>query len=166
MLSLIEENTAAALHYGIDRVFEEPNTVIYYNMGASAVQVSIATYSSYQVVHHNTARQCRAAHSTTSHYVLYSNNYFLSSPLIVISLSFFLLLLLLVFQIKEAGKNKSIGQFEVVGKAWDASLGGFAFDVRLAGVYINQYTQYPYIQYIPHPSVAQYPHHNAIITFR
>ena len=49
VLSLIEENTAAALHYGIDRVFEEPNTVVYYNMGASAVQVSVATYSSYQV---------------------------------------------------------------------------------------------------------------------
>ena len=49
MLSLIEENTAAALHYGIDRVFEEPNTVVYYNMGASAVQVSVATYSAYQV---------------------------------------------------------------------------------------------------------------------
>ena len=37
-----------------------------------------------------------------------------------------------VWQVKEAGKNKSIGQFEIVGKAWDASLGGFAFDVRLA----------------------------------
>ena len=86
---MIEENTAAALHYGIDRVFEEPNTVIYYNMGASAVQVSIATYSSYQV--------------------------------------------------KEAGKNKSIGQFEVVGKAWDASLGGFAFDVRLAEMLADRF---------------------------
>ena len=32
--SLIEENTAAALHYGIDRVFEEPKTILYYNMGA------------------------------------------------------------------------------------------------------------------------------------
>ena len=37
-----------------------------------------------------------------------------------------------MWQVKEAGKNKSIGQFEIVGKAWDASLGGFAFDVRLA----------------------------------
>ena len=27
---------------------------------------------------------------------------------------------------------QSIGQFEVVGKGWDSSLGGFAFDVRLA----------------------------------
>jgi len=44
------------------------------------------------------------------------------------------------YQIKEAGKNKSIGQFEVVGKAWDASLGGFAFDVRLAGTYTYTYT--------------------------
>jgi hypoxia up-regulated 1 len=44
VLSLIEENTAAALHYGIDRVFEEPKTVLYYNMGASSVQVSVVTY--------------------------------------------------------------------------------------------------------------------------
>ena len=29
VLSLIEENTAAALHYGIDRVFEEPKTILY-----------------------------------------------------------------------------------------------------------------------------------------
>mmetsp|Transcript_12702 Transcript_12702/g.12343 ORF Transcript_12702/g.12343 Transcript_12702/m.12343 type:complete len:926 (+) Transcript_12702:120-2897(+) len=82
VLSLIEENTAAALHYGIDRVFEEPSTVIFYNMGSSAVQVSIATYSAYTI--------------------------------------------------KEGGKNKTIGQFDIVGKGWDSSLGGFAFDVRLA----------------------------------
>ena len=47
VLSLIEENTAAALHYGIDRVFEEPNTVVYYNMGASAVQVRRALSAPY-----------------------------------------------------------------------------------------------------------------------
>lgn len=49
ILTLIEENTAAALHYGIDRVFESPTTVLYYNMGASSVQVTIVTYSSYVV---------------------------------------------------------------------------------------------------------------------
>lgn len=89
ILSLIEENTAAALHYGIDRVFEEPKTVLYYNMGAGSVQVSIVTYSSYGV--------------------------------------------------KEAGKNKTIGQFEVLGKAWDSSLGGFNFDVKLAELLANRF---------------------------
>ena len=47
VLTLIEENTAAALHYGIDRVFEEPHTVLYYNMGAGSTQVTVATYSSF-----------------------------------------------------------------------------------------------------------------------
>lgn len=81
VLTLIEENTAAALHYGIDRVFEQPNTVLFYNMGASSVQVTIVTYSAYTV--------------------------------------------------KDGSKNKTIGQFEVVGKAWDEGLGGFNFDVKL-----------------------------------
>ena len=39
ILSLIEENTAAALHFGIDRVFEEPHNVLFYNMGAGSTQV-------------------------------------------------------------------------------------------------------------------------------
>ena len=91
VLSLVEENTAAALHYGIDRAhtYETPNTVIYYNMGANSVQVSIVTYSSYVV--------------------------------------------------KEGGKNKTIGQLEVVGKAWDDSLGGFHFDVKLAELLANKF---------------------------
>lgn len=91
ILSLIEENTAAALHYGIDRVFEEPKTVLYYNLGAGSVQVSVVTYSSYGV--------------------------------------------------KEAGKNKTIGQFEVLGKAWDSSLGGFNFDVQLANLLANRFNE-------------------------
>lgn len=91
VLSLIEENTAAALHYGIDRVFEQPSTVLYYNMGAGSVQVTIVTYSSYTV--------------------------------------------------KEAGKNKTVGQFEVLGKAWDASLGGFNFDVRLADLLATRFNE-------------------------
>lgn len=89
VLSLIEENTAAALHYGIDRVFEEPHTVLYYNLGANSLQVSIVTYSS--------------------------------------------------FVVKEAGKNKTIGQFEVIGKAWDSSLGGFSFDVKLAELLADRF---------------------------
>jgi hypoxia up-regulated 1 len=39
VLSLIEDNTASALQYGKDNVFEN-KTVLYYNMGASATQVS------------------------------------------------------------------------------------------------------------------------------
>ena len=39
ILTLIEENTAAALHYGIDRVFDTPYNVLFYNMGAGSTQV-------------------------------------------------------------------------------------------------------------------------------
>ena len=91
VLTLIEENTAAALHYGMDRVFDTPNTVLYYNMGSSSVQVTIVTYSSYNI--------------------------------------------------KEAGKNKSIGQFEVIGKSWDSSLGGFNFDVKIAEMLAQRFNE-------------------------
>lgn len=89
VLSLVEENTAAALHYGIDRVYEEPYTVLFYNMGSSSVQVSVVKYHSYPV--------------------------------------------------KEGGKNKSVGQFEVLGKGWDRSLGGFNFDVKLAELLADKF---------------------------
>ena len=39
VLTLVEENTAAAIYFGIDRVFETPHTVLFYNMGASSIQV-------------------------------------------------------------------------------------------------------------------------------
>lgn len=44
ILSLIEETTAAALHFAIDRVFEEPNHVLFYNMGAGTTQVYSTCY--------------------------------------------------------------------------------------------------------------------------
>lgn len=91
ILSLIEENTAAALHFGIDRVFEDPQYVLFYNMGAGSTQVTIAKYSSLTV--------------------------------------------------KEAGKNKTIGQFQVVGKAWDDSLGGFNFDLVLTEILANRFNE-------------------------
>jgi len=52
VLSLIEENTAAALHYAIDRAhtFETPQNVMFYNMGSDSIQVSIANFSSTTVV--------------------------------------------------------------------------------------------------------------------
>jgi len=48
VLALIDENTAAALHFGMDRVDTEKKNVLFYNMGASSVQVSIATFFSYE----------------------------------------------------------------------------------------------------------------------
>ncbi|GMH78695.1 hypothetical protein TrLO_g1449 [Triparma laevis f. longispina] len=80
VLSLIDENTAAALHYGMDRVVPagEKETVMFYNLGATSTQVSIVEYSSYTL--------------------------------------------------KEAGKNKTVGAFEVKSKAWDATCGGTGFD--------------------------------------
>mmetsp|Transcript_357 Transcript_357/g.348 ORF Transcript_357/g.348 Transcript_357/m.348 type:complete len:927 (+) Transcript_357:193-2973(+) len=89
VLTLMEENTAAALHFGMDRVFETPHRVLFYNMGASEVQVSIVTYSSYLI--------------------------------------------------KEAGKNKTVGQFEVVGKGWDNNLGSFNFDIRLTDLLASRF---------------------------
>ena len=81
VLSLMDENTAAALQYGLDRVFEETHRVLIYNLGANSAQASIIEYSSKTV--------------------------------------------------KEGSKNKTIGQFEVLGKAWDANLGGFNWDLLI-----------------------------------
>jgi molecular chaperone DnaK (HSP70) len=37
------------------------------------------------------------------------------------------------------GKNKTLGQFEVVGKAWDDALGGFNFDLRLTDLLAKRF---------------------------
>merc|ERR1711871_1278808 len=76
---------------GIDRVFEESSTVLYYNLGGNSLPVSIVTYSSYVT--------------------------------------------------KEAGKNKTIGQFEVVGKGWDGNLGGFEFDMIIADMLADKFNE-------------------------
>lgn len=47
VLSLIEENTAAALNFGMDRNFDAPTTVLFYNMGASTTQVTVVNFTSY-----------------------------------------------------------------------------------------------------------------------
>jgi len=91
VLSLIEENTAAALHYGIDRKADKSETVLFYNLGHSDTEVSIVKYSSYMQ--------------------------------------------------KEAGKNKTVGQFEVVGKAWDTEVGGFHFDMKLADLLADRFNE-------------------------
>ena len=50
VLSLVDENTAGGIHYGIDRVFENTtHHMILYNMGYSATQVTLFAYDSYTV---------------------------------------------------------------------------------------------------------------------
>lgn len=82
VLSLIDENTAAALQYGIDHVYEKPYRVVYYNMGSTSLQVSVVEYNSFVVP-------------------------------------------------DGFKKNKTVGSFDVLGKAWDETLGGAQFDLRL-----------------------------------
>ncbi len=49
VLSLVDENTAAGVTYGLDKVFSNTtHTVLVYNGGASGVQVSVIEYSSYK----------------------------------------------------------------------------------------------------------------------
>ena len=49
VLALVNENTAAALHFGIDRIDndDKPLYYLFYNMGAGALQVSVVRYLSY-----------------------------------------------------------------------------------------------------------------------
>mmetsp|Transcript_14708 Transcript_14708/g.16217 ORF Transcript_14708/g.16217 Transcript_14708/m.16217 type:complete len:932 (-) Transcript_14708:46-2841(-) len=83
VLSLIDENTASALNFGMDKVETEPQVVIFYNMGASALQVSIVRYLSYP-------------HKDSKY-----------------------------------AKEKTVGGFEILSKAWDSTLGGLSFDHKL-----------------------------------
>jgi len=48
VLALIDETTAAGLHFGIDRIEEEPMNVLFYNMGGNSIQVSIIQYHSHE----------------------------------------------------------------------------------------------------------------------
>jgi len=41
VLSLMDENTAAALILGIDNVYEQPTNLIFYNLGAACLQVRV-----------------------------------------------------------------------------------------------------------------------------
>jgi len=47
VLALLDENTAAALHYGMDKMMEEPKIYVFYNLGASSLQVSIVRFLTY-----------------------------------------------------------------------------------------------------------------------
>eukprot|EP00934_Nitzschia_sp_Nitz4_P000848 Nitzschia sp. Nitz4//scaffold137_size62074//32198//35242//NITZ4_006418-RA/size62074-augustus-gene-0.70-mRNA-1//-1//CDS//3329535709//848//frame0 len=84
VIGLIEENTAAALQFGLDKVLEDPKTYLFYNLGASSLQVSVVRFGSEEVP-----------------------------------------------EGKFSKKTKKVGAIEVLGKAWDVTLGGQAFDNRL-----------------------------------
>ena len=84
VLGLLDENTAAALNFGMDKTMEEPKIYLFYNLGGSSLQVSVVKYHAYEVP-----------------------------------------------ESKYSKKMKSIGSIEVLGKAWDQTLGGEAFDNRL-----------------------------------
>mmetsp|Transcript_43963 Transcript_43963/g.64586 ORF Transcript_43963/g.64586 Transcript_43963/m.64586 type:complete len:998 (+) Transcript_43963:63-3056(+) len=93
ILALIDENTAAALQYGMDRVDEKPNNVLFFNMGASSLQVSVVTFFSYE---HKDSKLSKA---------------------------------------------RTVGAFEVKGKAWDATLGGQAFDSKLVDYFADEFNK-------------------------
>lgn len=38
----MDENTAAALLFSVDNVYEEPTNIIFYNLGASSLQVRMS----------------------------------------------------------------------------------------------------------------------------
>ena len=48
VLGLIDETTAAALHYATDKNFEEEQVFLFYNMGSSSLQVSIVKFYQYE----------------------------------------------------------------------------------------------------------------------
>ncbi|VEU38299.1 unnamed protein product [Pseudo-nitzschia multistriata] len=84
VLGLIDENTASALNFGMDKTFDEPKIYLFYNLGASSLQVSVVKFHHYEVP-----------------------------------------------ESKYSKKMKKVGSIEVLGKGWDATLGGLAYDNRL-----------------------------------
>ena len=49
VLGLIDENTAAALHYAMDKQFPDDQIFLFYNMGGTAVQVSLVKLHNYNI---------------------------------------------------------------------------------------------------------------------
>uniref|UniRef100_A0AAV1V1S3 Uncharacterized protein n=1 Tax=Peronospora matthiolae TaxID=2874970 RepID=A0AAV1V1S3_9STRA len=95
VLSLVNDNTAAALQLAVHTSYDPtaaPKRVLFYNLGSTALQVSIAAMSS-QVVPDG-------------------------------------------FK-----KNKTVSTFETLSNAWDESLGGSKFDLRLAEHLATEFSQ-------------------------
>lgn len=52
VLSLMDENTAAALQHGISQAYEEDTNVLFFNMGANSLKVfGASTWSSSVIAH-------------------------------------------------------------------------------------------------------------------
>lgn len=81
VLSLMDENTAAALQHGISQAYEEETNVMFYNMGANSIQVTIVTFGPKKI------------------------------------------------------KDRNVGKLTVRGKGWDATVGGWWFDLKLTDVF-------------------------------
>lgn len=93
VLALIDETTAAALQFGMDKIMEEPKVYIFYNLGASSLQVNVVRYLAYE---HKEGKY---------------------------------------------GKAKTVGGIEVLGKAWDATLGGLALDHRIVEFLADEFNK-------------------------
>lgn len=63
VLSLIDENTASAVNFGMDKAFDEPQIYLFYNMGASSLQVSIVKFHSYEVPESKYSKKMKAVGS-------------------------------------------------------------------------------------------------------
>lgn len=87
VLGLIEENTASALHFAMDKLYEDAQILLFYNLGASSLQVTIVKIHSYSM---------KGGGTSTS-----------------------------------KTKEQTVGSIEVLGKAWDSTLGGKEFDDRV-----------------------------------
>eukprot|EP00903_Cladosiphon_okamuranus_P014439 g13397.t1 len=80
VLSLMDENTAAALQHSISQTYEEDTNVLFYNMGANSIQATIVTFGPKKI------------------------------------------------------KDRNVGKLTVRGKGWDATVGGWWFDLKLTDV--------------------------------
>eukprot|EP00904_Undaria_pinnatifida_P004668 jgi/Undpi1/14201/HiC_scaffold_9.g03850.m1 len=85
VLSLMDENTAAALQHAISQTYEEDTNVMFYNMGANSIQASVVTFGPKKV------------------------------------------------------KDRNVGELTVRGKGWDATVGGWWFDLKLADVFAERF---------------------------
>lgn len=83
VLSLMDENTAAALQHSISQTYEEDTNVLFYNMGANSIQATIATFGPKKI------------------------------------------------------KERNVGKVTVRGKGWDATVGGWWFDLKLTDVFAD-----------------------------
>lgn len=92
VLDLVDENTAAAVQYAMDKTFEEDKDqiMVFYNMGASSLQVSLIRLYAYP------------------------------KP-------------------EKYGKPKIVPAVQILYKAWDATLGGDAFDHLIVEYLADQF---------------------------